>query len=143
MGSPSMPDSTQIDIKEDKPAVILSISREALDTSALVSLYNIFFTAAETYTVCLHTDTSTESKISHQDTLLAHFWAAVIYARGPLDGKTRFMDAGIDSTTPLAYLVTNLICGFSSHRRMCDLCILLYSNQVSSNCRGVTSSLSS
>lgn len=55
-----------------------------------------FFTAAETHAIYLHAAANTETRISHQDALLAHLWAALIRARGLKDGDEHFIDVSID-----------------------------------------------
>lgn len=67
------------------------------DLVAPVSHTTFFFSAVETHAIYLHATGQTETRISHQDALLGHLWAALIRARVLKDGEPYFMDVTIDA----------------------------------------------
>ena len=66
------------------------------DTAAPVSHTTFFFSPAETHAIYLHAAKDSDVRISHQDALLAHLWAALIRARGLKEGEEHFLDISID-----------------------------------------------
>ena len=66
------------------------------DATASCSRTAFFFSAAETHAIYLHAAANTQTRISHQDSLLAHLWAALIRARGLKEGEEHFIDVSID-----------------------------------------------
>lgn len=69
---------------------------ETWKMEAPVSHVNYFFSAAEAHAIYLHVAAQTTARISHQDALLAHVWAALIRARGLEEGEEHFMDVSVD-----------------------------------------------
>ena len=66
------------------------------DTTAPVSHARFFFSPAETHAIYLRAAEDSETRISHQDALLAHLWAALIRARGLKEGEEHFLDISLD-----------------------------------------------
>ena len=66
------------------------------DITAPVSHATFFFSPAETHAIYLRAAKDSEVRISHQDALLAHLWAALIRARGLKEGEEHFLDISID-----------------------------------------------
>lgn len=66
------------------------------EMEAPVSHTKFFFSAAETHAIYLHAAANTTVRISHQDALLAHVWAALTRARGLQEGEEHFMDVSVD-----------------------------------------------
>ncbi|MCJ1459755.1 hypothetical protein MMC28_010134 [Mycoblastus sanguinarius] len=70
---------------------------ETWDSETPVSHHNFFFSAAETHAIYLNAAATLGGlRISHQDALLAHFWAALITARRLREGEQCFLDVTID-----------------------------------------------
>ena len=67
------------------------------DVFAPVSHVSLLFSAAETHAIYEHAVAHTTSRISHQDALLAHLWAALIRARQLKHGEDYFLDVSIDA----------------------------------------------
>ena len=67
------------------------------DTAAPCSRATFFFSAADTHAIYLRAAAGASTRISHQDALLAHLWAALIRARGLPDGAEHFLDVSIDA----------------------------------------------
>ena len=66
------------------------------DAAAPCSHATFFFSAAETHAIYLRAAAHTHTRISHQDAVLAHLWAALIRARGLQAGEEHFIDISID-----------------------------------------------
>ena len=66
------------------------------DTTAPVSHATFFFSPAATHAIYLRAAKHSETRISHQDALLAHLWAALIRARGLREGEEHFLDISLD-----------------------------------------------
>lgn len=66
------------------------------DATAPCSHTTFFFSPAEAHAIYLHAATNAQTRISHQDALLAHLWAALIRARGLKEGEEHFLDVSID-----------------------------------------------
>ena len=66
------------------------------DATAPCSHTTFFFSAAETHAIYLDAGAKTQARISHQDAVLAHLWAALIRARGLKEGEEHFIDISID-----------------------------------------------
>ena len=66
------------------------------DTTAPVSHATFFFSPAETHAIYLRAAKDRETRISHQDALLAHLWAALIRARRLKEGEEHFLDISVD-----------------------------------------------
>ena len=66
------------------------------DATAPCSHTTFFFSAAETHAIYLDAAAKTQKRISHQDAVLAHLWAALIRARGLKEGEEHFIDISID-----------------------------------------------
>ena len=79
------------DIKLGKP-----VPYQTWDAAAPCSHTTFFFSAAETHAIYLHAAANTQTRISHQDALLAHLWAGLIRARGLKGGEEHFIDVTID-----------------------------------------------
>ena len=79
------------DIKLGKP-----VPYHTWDPMVPCSHTTFFFSAAETHAIYLHASANTPTRISHQDALLAHLWAALIRARGLKEGEEHFLDVTID-----------------------------------------------
>ena len=79
------------DIKLGKP-----VPYHTWDPTAPCSHTTFFFSANETHAIYLSAAAKTRTRISHQDALLAHLWAALIRARGPKEGEEHFLDVTID-----------------------------------------------
>ena len=66
------------------------------DTTAPCSHTTLFFSAAETHAIYLRAAANTRTRISHQDAVLAHLWAALIRARGLKEGEGHSIAVSID-----------------------------------------------
>ena len=66
------------------------------DPTAPCSHATFFFFATETHAIYRSAAAKTRTRISHQDALLAHLWAALIRARGLKGGEEHFLDVTID-----------------------------------------------
>ena len=66
------------------------------DATAPCSHTTFFFSAAEANAIYLHAAANAQTRISHQDALLAHLWVALIRARGLKEGEEHFFDVSID-----------------------------------------------
>ena len=113
----------QLKFKKDELVMGPPIPWETWDMAAPVSHIKVFFTAAETHAIYRRAAAHTESRISHQDALLAEIWAAIIRARDLGDGKTHYMDVSIDvrrrlqpqlPTTFLGSPIINAACATSA-----------------------------
>ena len=69
---------------------------ETWDPTAPCSHTTFFFSAAETHAIHHRAAANTETRISHQDALLAHLWAALIRARGLKEGEEHSLAVSID-----------------------------------------------
>lgn len=66
------------------------------DSTAACSHTTFFFSAAETHALHLRAAAGTWTRISHQDAVLAHTWAALIRARGLKEGEEHSLAVSID-----------------------------------------------
>ncbi|CAF9927671.1 hypothetical protein IMSHALPRED_007270 [Imshaugia aleurites] len=102
-GGPSTPNwalpLTKIPRELASPAIKLGkpIPYHTWDAAAPCSHATFFLSAAETHAIYLRAAANTQARISHQDAVLAHFWAALIRARGLRDGEEHFLDVSIDA----------------------------------------------
>ena len=72
-------------------------SREGMLTQNREGSHTTFFlSAAETHAMYLHAAANTQTRISHQDAVLAHVWAALIRARGLPEGEEHSLSVSID-----------------------------------------------
>lgn len=66
------------------------------DATAPCSHTTFFFSGAEAHAIYLQAAAHAQTRISHQDALLAYLWAALIRARGLKEGEEHFLDVSID-----------------------------------------------
>lgn len=92
--------ATEIPAELESPSPPIKLGRplpyHTWDATAPCSHTTFFFSATEAHAVYLHAAANAQTRISHQDALLAHLWAALIRARGLKEGEEHFLDVSID-----------------------------------------------
>ena len=86
----------ELNIAESSLKKGFQVPWETWKEEAPVSHTNFFFSAAETHAIYLYAAAYNATRISHQDALLAHVWAALIRARGLEEGEEHFLDISVD-----------------------------------------------